>query len=197
MLDVCGKSLVRYDSSLMTYNKYIFVIFMTQDETISQIHQELCDLQSHYQSQLADRDQQLAQKDQELEQIKLVSHERPSQGLPGSRETSGVAQQLDFGAGGCGFGGQERLKELAAQVEDLTYQLSTTREELEAALERAGHAEVRRSLAIYNYICMYILYLMYVNAMVHVHVCVFPFASYYYRGRVSYREEGALGLSTL
>ena len=149
--------------------------FTTQDETISQIHQELCDLQSHYQSQLANRDQQLAQKDQELERIKMASRERPTHGLPGSRETSGVAQQLDFGAGGCGFGGEERLKELAAQVEDLTYQLSTTREELEAALERAGHAEVRRSLAIYNYICMYILYLMYVNAMVHVHVCVFPF----------------------
>ena len=37
----------------------------------------------------------------------------------------------------------ERLKELAAQVEDLTYQLSTSQEELQAAIERAEHAEVR------------------------------------------------------
>ena len=64
-----------------------------------------------------------------------------------SDENAGVAQQLDFGAGRCGVGvaseGAERLKELAAQVEDLTYQLSTTQEELQAALERAEQAEVR------------------------------------------------------
>ena len=55
---------------------------------------------------------------------------------------SGVAQQLDFGVGGVGEGG-ERLVELAAQVEDLTYQLSTTQEELQAAVERAEQAEVK------------------------------------------------------
>ena len=67
-------------------------------------------------------------------------------------EVSGVAQQLDFGTGGgvggCGVGraseGEERLKELAAQVEDLTYQLSTTQEELQAAMERAENSEVSR-----------------------------------------------------
>ena len=52
---------------------------------------------------------------------------------------SGIAQQLDFGAGD----GGERLVELAAQVEDLTYQLSTTQEELQAAIQRAEQAEVR------------------------------------------------------
>ena len=52
---------------------------------------------------------------------------------------SGIAQQLDFGVGD----GGERLVELAAQVEDLTYQLSTTHEELQAAIERAEQAEVR------------------------------------------------------
>lgn len=123
---------------------FVFVFSISsQDETITQIHQELCDLQSHYQAQLATRDQQLAQRDHELQRIKMASHERPTERLDGTTgEGPGVAQQLDFGAGGCGFGGEERLKELAAQVEDLTYQLSTTEEELQAALERAGHAEV-------------------------------------------------------
>ena len=52
----------------------------------------------------------------------------------------GIAQQLDFGGVG---DGRERLVELAAQVEDLTYQLSTTQEELQAAIQRAEQAEVR------------------------------------------------------
>ena len=51
-----------------------------------------------------------------------------------------IAQQLDFGVGG--DGGGERLVELAAQVEDLTYQLSTAQEELQAAIQRAEQAEV-------------------------------------------------------
>ena len=51
-----------------------------------------------------------------------------------------IAQQLDFGVGG--DGGGERLVELAAQVEDLTYQLSTAQEELQAATQRAEQAEV-------------------------------------------------------
>ena len=50
-----------------------------------------------------------------------------------------IAQQLDFGVGD---GGGERLVELAAQVEDLTYQLSTAQEELQAAIQRAEQAEV-------------------------------------------------------
>jgi outer membrane murein-binding lipoprotein Lpp len=45
---------------------------------------------------------------------------------------------LDFGVGD----GGERLVELAAQVEDLTYQLSTAQEELQAAIQRAEQAEV-------------------------------------------------------
>ena len=52
-----------------------------------------------------------------------------------------IAQQLDFGVGGDGGGG-ERLVELAAQVEDLTYQLSTAQEELQASIQRAEQAEV-------------------------------------------------------
>ena len=51
-----------------------------------------------------------------------------------------IAQQLDFGVGG--DGGGERLVELASQVEDLTYQLSTAQEELQAATQRAEQAEV-------------------------------------------------------
>ena len=51
-----------------------------------------------------------------------------------------IAQQLDFGVGG--DGGGERLVELASQVEDLTYQLSTAQEELQAATQRAKQAEV-------------------------------------------------------
>ena len=47
---------------------------------------------------------------------------------------------MDFGAGG---DGGQRLVELAARVEDLTYQLGTTQEELEAATERAQQAEVK------------------------------------------------------
>ena len=115
-----------------------FVSFADMQEgTISQLHQELHDLQSHYEAQLVGKDQQLALKDLELQRhVKVTS------------ESGGVVQQLDF-AGGCGLGGAtegvERLKELAAQVEDLTFQLSTIQEELHAALERAEHFEVRIS----------------------------------------------------
>ena len=84
-------------------------------------------------------------------------------------ESSAVIQQLDFG-GGCGVGvatdGGERLKELAAQVEDLTYQLSTSQEELQTALERAEHAEVR-SCPLLNFPTT--LFTLWV-----VHSCVWP-----------------------
>ena len=66
---------------------------------------------------------------------------------------SGIAQQLNFGVSD----GGERLVELAAQVEDLTYQLSTTHEELQAAVERAEQAEVR-TLVHYMYVHLNFLY---------------------------------------
>ena len=75
---------------------------------------------------------------------------------PGSsNESSSVAQQLDFvsGEGGDGVRGEgvmaERVVMLAAQVEDLSFQLSTTREELDAILHQLRETEVGLRLFVW------------------------------------------------
>ncbi len=50
-----------------------------------------------------------------------------------------VQQQLQYGYEGCEG---VRVVELVGRVEDLTFQLSTTQEELEQANQRAAQAEV-------------------------------------------------------
>ena len=56
----------------------------------------------------------------------------------GSQETS-VVGQLEYGCEGCDG---VRVVELVGRVEDLTFQLTTTQEELQQALERSNQAEV-------------------------------------------------------
>lgn len=88
-----------------------------------------------------------------------MSTQGPSQqGQPGGTSGAGetdIVQQLNFGGIGGAVEGGERLMELAAQVEDLTYQLSTTQE----ALERAEQSEVRRLIeyAVSTCMCYFIV----------------------------------------
>ena len=66
-------------------------------------------------------------------------HTHPTQGgFP--QQGSGLAQQLSFA--GTGAGGEDRLVELATQVEDFKFQVSSLTEHLEEAAQRTNTAEV-------------------------------------------------------
>ncbi len=60
---------------------------------------------------------------------------------PPPDESSLVQQQLQYGGGGCD---SVRVVELVGRVEDITFQLTTTQEELEQSHRREAQVEVRR-----------------------------------------------------
>ena len=63
-----------------------------------------------------------------------------------------MVQQLEFGTMMEEGEGEGRLVELAKQVEDLTFKLSTLSEELEEAMGRAETAEVSKKYQGHNWL---------------------------------------------
>lgn len=86
---------------------------------------------------------------QELDDLRTQSshvpcdHTHPVQGDFPQRGTAALAQQLSF-AGATGEGEGDRLVELATQVEDLKYQVSSLTEQLEEAVTQTNTAAVSK-----------------------------------------------------